>query len=418
MSLSGIPNNGDTAPKRSSYQNLISALRYADLRTLIISTFANQFGQGTSHVIIGWIVLDMTGSVALLGVAFAVRSAPNLVVGLTCGPITDRYDRRMLMKIAVLGLMLTSLTLSFLVFIDLIRIWSLLGGVFSLGAFQAMYMTARQAYVYDVVGASRALSGLALIGLAQRIGQLFGALLAGYTIVFIGGSGPFLAMGIGYLIGLSCILLLVHVGESAPLQQETILENLINYFKALKSNRLLLSLMISTAGAEILGFSHQVILPILALEVLGVGAEGLGLLNSSRFVGASIGIAGLAFLGNVKRPGMLLLSTLFLFGISQILLGYAETFWLAFALVALVNIMATMSDVLHQTLLQLSVSNEQRGRAMGSWVIGIGTAPIGQLEMGTLADTTSSKTALLINGAALAALALLMSVLLPKLRKL
>jgi len=418
MSLSGIPNNGDTPPKRSSYQNLISALRYADLRTLIISTFANQFGQGTSHVIIGWIVLDMTGSVALLGVAFAVRSAPNLVVGLTCGPITDRYDRRMLMKIAVLGLMLTSLTLSFLVFIDLIRIWSLLGGVFSLGAFQAMYMTARQAYVYDVVGASRALSGLALIGLAQRIGQLFGALLAGYTIVFIGSSGPFLAMGIGYLIGLSCIFLLVHVGESAPLQQETILENLINYFKALKSNRLLLSLMISTAGAEILGFSHQVILPILALEVLGVGAEGLGLLNSSRFVGASIGIAGLAFLGNVKRPGMLLLSTLFLFGISQILLGYAETFWLAFALVALVNIMATMSDVLHQTLLQLSVSNEQRGRAMGSWVIGIGTAPIGQLEMGTLADSTSSKTALLINGAALAALALLMSVLLPKLRKL
>ena len=418
MSLSGLPDNGDTSPKRSSYQNLISALRYADLRTLIISTLANQFGQGTSHVIIGWIVLDMTGSVALLGLAFAVRSAPNLVVGLTCGPITDRYDRRMLMKIAVSGLMLTSLALSFLVFTDLIRIWSLLCGVFSLGAFQAMYMTARQTYVYDVVGASRALSGLALIGLAQRIGQLFGAILAGYTIVFIGGSGPFLAMGIGYLIGLSCIFLLVHVGESAPLQQETILENLINYFKALKSNRLLLSLMISTAGAEILGFSHQVILPILALDVLGVGAEGLGLLNASRFVGASIGIAGLALVGNVKRPGMLLLSTLFFFGISQILLGYAETFWLAFALVALVNIMATMSDVLHQTLLQLSVSNEQRGRAMGSWVIGIGMAPIGQLEMGTLADTTSSKTALLINGAALAALALLMSVLLPKLRKL
>ena len=418
MSLTGIPNNEDNAPKRSSYQNLISSLRYADLRTLIISTLANQFGQGTSHVIIGWIVLDMTGSVALLGLAFAVRSAPNLVVGLTCGPITDRYDRRILMKIAVLGLMLTSLALSFLVFTDLIRIWSLLCGVFSLGAFQAMYMTARQTYVYDVVGASRALSGLALIGLAQRIGQLFGAILAGYTIVFIGGSGPFLAMGIGYLIGLSCIFLLVSSGESAPQRQETILENLINYFKALKSNRLLLSLMISTAGAEILGFSHQVILPILALDVLGVGAEGLGLLNASRFVGASIGIAGLALAGNVKRPGMLLLSTLFFFGISQILLGYAETFWLAFALVALVNIMATMSDVLHQTLLQLSVSNEQRGRAMGSWVIGIGTAPIGQLEMGTLADTTSSKTALLINGAALAALALLMSVLLPKLRKL
>jgi len=418
MSLTGIPNDEGNTHKNSSYHNLISALRYSDLRTLIISTLANQFGQGTSHVIIGWIVLDMTGSASLLGVAFAVRSAPNLFVGLTCGPITDRYDRRMLMKIAVLGLMLTSLTLAFLVFSDLIKIWSLLCGVFSLGAFQAMYMTARQTYVYDVVGASRALSGLALIGFAQRIGQLFGAILAGYTIVLIGDSGPFLAMAIGYLIGLTCIFLLIHVGESAPIRDETILENLTNYFKALKSNRLLLSLMISTAAAEVLGFSHQVILPILALDVLNVGAEGLGLLNASRFVGASVGIAGLAFAGNVKRPGILLLSTLFFFGISQILLGHADTFWLAFILVALVNVMATMSDVLHQTLLQLSVSNEQRGRAMGSWVIGIGMAPIGQLEMGALADSTSSKIALLINGASLAVLALAMSLILPKLRKL
>ena len=279
-------------------------------------------------------------------------------------------------------------------------------------------MTARQTYVYDIVGANRAISGLALIGLAQRISQLIGALLAGTTILYIGGSGPFLAMAIGYLIGLTCIFLLVEVGDSAPDRQETIVENLINYFKALRSNRLLLSLMISTAGAEILGFSHAVILPILALQVLDVGPEGLGLLTASRFVGATVGITGLAIAGDVKRPGALLLATMFFFGISQIVLGYAQTFWVAVTLVAIVNIMATMSDVLHQSLLQLSVSNEQRGRAMGSWIIGIGTAPIGQSEVGLLAGATDSKTALLINGASLAILAVIMAVLLPKLRKL
>ena len=413
------PVGGDeTQAPQSRFAGITAALRYPDIRTLFISTFANQFGQGTSHVIIGWLVLDMTGSALLVGVAFAVRSAPNLIVGLAAGPITDRYDRRILMKISVIGLMLTALTLSGLVYFDIITIASLLCGVFFLGAFQAMYMTARQTYVYDIVGANRAISGLALIGLAQRISQLIGALLAGTTILSIGGSGPFIAMAIGYLIGLTCIFLLVEVGDSAPDRQETIVENLINYFKALRSNRLLLSLMISTAGAEILGFSHAVILPILALQVLDVGPEGLGLLTASRFVGATIGITGLAIAGDVKRPGALLLATMFFFGISQIVLGYAQTFWVAVTLVAIVNIMATMSDVLHQSLLQLSVSNEQRGRAMGSWIIGIGTAPIGQSEVGLLAGATDSKTALLINGASLAILAVIMAVLLPKLRKL
>jgi hypothetical protein len=86
--------------------------------------------------------------------------------------------------------------------------------------------------------------------------------------------------------------------------------------------------------------------------------------------------------------------------------------------VTLVNVMAAITDVLHQGLLQLSVSNEQRGRAMGSWIVGIGTAPVGQLQIGYLAEVTSSRVALLVNGVGLAALAVIMGVLMPRLRRL
>ena len=378
----------------------------------------NQFGQGTQHVLIGWLVLSMTDSASLLGVAFAVRSAPNLAVGLAAGPITDRFDRRALMRFAVWGMMLVSLALALLLFFDLLTLVPLMVGIFLLGALQAFYMTARQAYVYDVVGSGGAVSGLALIGLAQRSGQLIGALLAGVAILWLGPAASFLGMGIGYSFGGGCIYFLRQAGQAAPGQREPMVENLLNYARALRSNKILLSLMISTAAAEVLGFSHQVILPVLALEVLKVGAGGLGVLNAFRSVGASIGVAGLAMLGNVKRPGILLLATLFLFGVSQILLGQSVTLWMALLFVALVNVMAAVSDVLHQGLLQVSVSNEQRGRAMGSWIVGIGTAPLGQLELGALADLTSSRIALLVNGTGLAALAIVMAVILPRLRKL
>jgi len=126
----------------------------------------------------------------------------------------------------------------------------------------------------------------------------------------------------------------------------------------------------------------------------------------------------LAMMGQVKRPGVLLLVVLGLFGLAQVMLGQSLTFWMALVFVALVNMMASITDLLHQTLLQRSVSNEQRGRAMGSWVVGTGTAPAGQLQIGYLAELSNTRIALLINGVGLATLALVMAVLMPRLRRL
>ena len=180
----------------------------------------------------------------------------------------------------------------------------------------------------------------------------------------------------------------------------------------------MLSLIISTAGAEILGFSHQVMLPILAKEVLGVGAFGLGLLTAFRFLGSAIGVFTVAAMERLRRKGVLLLSIIGLFGLGEILLGQSPYFWVAVICVMFINLLASATDILHHTLLQLSVSNEQRGRAMGSWIFGIGMAPVGQLEVGYLAGETNSRTALLVNGAALIVLAAVMAVSMPRLRRL
>ncbi len=180
----------------------------------------------------------------------------------------------------------------------------------------------------------------------------------------------------------------------------------------------MLSLMISTAAAETFGFSHQVMLPILAQEVLGVGPAGLGLLTAARFAGGAIGVVALAALGAVQRRGLLLLGILVLFGIGQVLLGQALNLWMALLFVTMTNMMAAASDVLHQSLLQLSVPNQQRGRAMGSWIVGIGSAPLGQLQIGKMSDITGSRVALLINGSALIVVAMVMGLVLPRLRRL
>ena len=395
-----------------------AALHTTDFRRLWLATVVSQLGMGMQQVLLGWLVLAMTGSDSMVGIIFAVRSTPNLLVGLAVGALTDRLDRRFLMRLAGFGMTLMTLAVAGLLFANRLQIWQLLVYAGLLGTLQALEMTARQVYVYDTLGASGAAQGIALVSMAQRLGSAGGALLAGAVFQWWGAAAAFFVMSMSYGAGVCLLYTLRQAGVAAPLFREPLWQNMSAYIRALRTNQAMRSLIVSTAIAEILGFSHQVMLPILAKDVLQVGAAGLGVLTAFRFLGGTLGVVLLTALSTVRRQGVLLLVVLVLFGSSEALLGYATHFWLAVACVTFINIMAAVADVLHQTLLQFSVSNEQRGRAMGAWVVGVGTAPLGHLEIGYLAGLASAQIALAVNGLALIGLAAGLAIGLPHLRRL
>jgi MFS family permease len=393
-------------------------LRDPDLQVLWLATVAYHLGLGMQQVVLGWVVLALTHSESMVGAVYAVRSAPNLVVGFAAGTLTDRYDRRSLMRLAAFGMAAISLVIAWLAYREWLTVWQLLLGTGALGMWGALEMTARQAYVVDTLGVQRAVQGIALISLAQRSGGVLGALLAGATLAWWGTAVAFLVMATCYGTSAGLLYALRRQGVAAPTGRESIRQNLLVYLRALRTNRDLRTLMFSTAAAELFGFSHQVMLPILATEVLQAGAGGLGVLTAFRFLGGVLGVTALTGLSSRLRRGPTLLLALALFGAGQVLLAYAPTFWLAAACVIFINIMAAATDVLHQTLLQFSVANELRGRAMGSWIIGTGIAPVGHLEAGYLASLTSAHLALLVNGLALMALTLGMAACIPRLWRL
>src|SRR5712692_3352098 len=158
---------------------LAFALHIPWLPGIMGATLSSQIGVGMQQVLLGWLVLSMTDSSSMVVVLFAVRSAPNLLVGFVAGVITDRLDRRMLMRLTVCGMALVSWFIAWLWWMGHLPIWQLLlcAGLF--GLLQAFEATARQAYTCDVIGVSGAVQGLALLSLAQRLGGVLGSLLAG-----------------------------------------------------------------------------------------------------------------------------------------------------------------------------------------------------------------------------------------------
>ena len=396
----------------------VSAFRYPDFRVLWASTVSNQLGLGMQQVLLGWLVFEITESGGMVGVVFAARSAPNLVVGFVAGSVSDRIDRRVLMRASVFGMVVCAGLVALLLYLDRLAVWQLIVAAVALGGFQSAYMTARQAYIYDVVGIEGAVNGIALMSMAQRAGGLVGALAGGAVFEWWGPAASFFLMSSGYLAGGVAMYWLRDAGQSVPTERESMAENLANFLGALKSNRVLLVLLATTASAEMFGFSHQVAMPILVKEVLNMGAASLGFITAFRFVGGAIGTVIAAVIGHIGRQGLMLVISLVLFGVGEAALSQSPGYFTVLVMVVFIAVVAAVTDILHHALLQTNVPNEQRGRAMGIWIVGLGFAPAGQLELGYLAGAAGSRIGLLVNGAVLTVLALGMGMFIPRLRRL
>ena len=395
----------------------MAAFGYPDFRVLWVATVANQFGMGMQQVMLGWLIFDITGSGTMVGVVFAARAAPNLVIGFVTGPMTDRFDRRSLLRQTSWLTGVVTVVVAALLYADNLEVWHLILAAFLMGGLLSFYITARQAYVFDVVGGANAVNGIGLITVAQNVGGIVGALVGGAAIQWSGPGTGFATMAIVYMVAGFAIYGLRSRGDAAPQFTDPVWQNFIGYLRALKTNKNLGILIGTTALAEIFGFSHQVILPVLTEDVLEVGAAGLGILTAFKFVGGALGVPVVTALWRIPRRGILLLVFMAGFGLGQVLLSLTPGFLMAVVFVTFINVMATSTDITHHTLLQLSVPNEERGRAMGSWVVGLGASPLGHLEIGYVGDATSPRLALLINGIALASMALVLGVVIPRLRR-
>jgi len=370
-------------------------------------------------VVLGWLALELTDSPLLVGVAMGMRMLPLFFVGAPAGALADRVPRRRLLLVSGAGQAITASILGALTLLGLVRLEHLLLLTLVAGVLRGLEHAARQSYTHDVVGPSALLSGFAVLGVAMRIGWLLGSLGVGAVIAHLGAGVAYLAVALGFLGGGLALL-----PASTPPRQPaapggSLWKGALDFLVVVRRERTLLMLMVLTAGAEILGFAHQALLPSLARDVLHTGPEGLGALNAARAVGGIVGLAA-ASAGGAAQGGALFLAVLGSFGGSLIVLGvspYVVGFAGVVVVLVVVNAAGALADLLAQSLLQLSVPGHLRGRAGGAWVVAIGLAPLGQLQIGALASLFGVSVALGASGLALAMLAGTTALLSPRLRR-
>jgi hypothetical protein len=280
---------------------------------------------------------------------------------------------------------------------------------------------ARQSYTHDVVGAPGLVHGLAVLGVAMRTGWLFGSLGVGAIIARFGSGAAYLAVAAGFLAGAAALLPASSPAPATSPNGRSLWGSVAEFFDAVRTNRALLGLMLLTGGAEVLGFAHQALLPSLARDVLHAGPEGLGILNGARSVGGILGLVAAVTWNPARSDVTRFLAVLGAFGAALIALGAAPHL-VGFGGVVLIlvaaNAAGALADLLAQSLLQLAVPDHLRGRAGGAWVVAIGLAPLGQLQIGALASLFGVSLALGASGLGLSVLAAAGAVWFPRVRRL
>ncbi len=368
-------------------------------RRLWYSSLTVAAAQGLERTAMAWLALETGGGAFVVGLSFAARMLPSLLFGLTAGTIADRVDRRrQLIVVAKVALGLMAI-FGWLIGSGGLRIWQVVAFSFVAGCLQVFDTPARQALVIDTVSREAAARALALNAVATRFAIAFGALGAGVLIANIGVAWCYLLMAGAY--GLTAILItMVHVpqGQRSLVAPPPFHQAFRDAARLIVDVPVVRTLILAGVACEIFAFSYMSALPLFAQDVLVAGAEGLGTLNAAAQIGGAIAVV---LLSMVPGPGprQPLLGAIFvLYGLSILALGLTHSLAVATVLLLVIGLCAGAFDLLQQTLIQLAVPDEQRGRAVGLWLLSLGSAPLGHLEMGLLVAVLGAPLALLING--------------------
>ena len=333
--------------------------------------------QGMQFLVLGWLVLEVTGDKTQLGLTVSLYGFLNIGFLMAGGIIADRMDRKLLQMVtqAMVGAVIAGLAV--LTILENVALWHIYLSAALLGVLQALNMPARLAMLADLVGERRLLDAVAQFNAAQHAGRIVGPPVAG-VLIDQWGMGVVLVLNAA-CYGASVLLLAMVRGmySRPPAIRQPLLRHIGEGLSVIRDTPMLLTVLVITCFFGGFGMSHLQVIPAFAKEQLGSGASEVGLLLLGSGIGALAGSLTLTLMHRAWLYRWLLfclvtftmLLTFFAWsGSFDDLTGtsWAGWFWATWVFTLLVGVVAIgWIWPLTTTIMQLSSPAEVRGRVMG-----------------------------------------------------
>ena len=368
-----------------------AALRHRNFRLLWSGQLVSMAGSMMQNAAILWQVSLLAAPQhrgVALGMVGMVRILPIIAFSLVSGVVADALDRRRLMLVTQTGMALCAVALAALQFAGSRLLWP----VYALAAVSAAFGTfdgpARQSLTATLVPREELPNAIGLMTTMFQVASVLGPAVGGLVIASAGVAWCYTANATSFLCVIAAVLAMRDVpvaaaAERAQLSWAAAREGLRFVFHT----PLIRSTMLLDFFATFFA-SASALLPMVATDLLHVGARGYGVLSAAPSVGALAAALGLApLVPAIRRRGALLLWAVAVYGLATVGFGLARDFVIAFTCLALTGAADTVSMVLRNIIRQLATPDTMRGRMTSvNMIFFMGGPQLGELEAGLVAQ--------------------------------
>jgi MFS family permease len=382
---------------RSPWSESLSSLRVPNFRLFTISNILAMSGTWMQRIAQDWLVLQLSHSVAAVGVTVAMQFTPMLLFGLYGGLIVDRYSKRMLLMLTQATVGLLAVLLAVLALTGTIQVWHVYAIAFVVGLVTVVDNPTRQVFVNELVGPRNLRNAISVNSSVFQLGGLIGPAVAGILLD---------AVGAGWAFAINALTCLVTVLTLAALKKSKLVRSpamprakgqLKQGLRYVVRKPAIFWSIVMVAILSVFALTTPVILAAFANNIYQVGASGYGLFNTLVAAGALTG----AIL-STRRTGVRLRTVIIMGGVWGALQAIAAfmpseisfgVFLVALGVGNLLFITAANS------LVQMSSNIGIRGRVMSLYVLVLlGGQAIGGPIMGWIVSSYGPHVGMAVSG--------------------
>jgi MFS family permease len=396
------------------------ALRHRNYRLFFGGQSVSLAGTWITRIATSWLVYRITGSALILGIVGFCGQIPTLFLAPVAGVFVDRWDRRRVLLATQILSLLQSLALGVLTLLGIITVAEVLALQVVQGVINAFDTPARQAFVVHMIEDRADLpNAIALNSTMVNGSRIVGPSVGGVIIAAVGEGWCFMIDAVSYIAVIASLLAMRMepvVPSRPPARVREELEAGFRYVTRFVPVRTLLLLL---ALVSIMGMPYTVLMPAIAARVLHGGANSLGFLMGATGVGALAAALYLASRHTVVGLGRAIAAAVIVFGLGLVAFGSSRSFLLSLAILPFVGAAFMLALAATNTIVQTIVEEHLRGRVMAFYAMAfLGTAPIGSLLAGVLADRIGAPATIRLGGAACVVGGVVFALRLPRLREL
>jgi MFS family permease len=344
-------------------------------------------------IAIGWAAWELSRSAFWTGIVAASYLLPAVVLSPMFGVLADRIRLKRGVQSVVFAQTLIGLVMSAgfaaeLLNVQLLAVLSVVHGLIS-----AAYHPMRLTLVGRLVPRWQIAAAAGLASIAFNTARVLGPALAGLLLARF-GTATTLSVGallyLPYLLLFSLVTLRTRVRVNKPLMGE-----FISGLRYARQMPVMMPVITMSLLNGVVGRALFELLPAISGEALNAGANGLAIMTGAAGAGAVIaGFAVARFdLSVSQRLSALSVSVALCCG-ATLLTGLSKELMLAAIFCAVAGFSASYSGITSQSILQISLQDEYRGRVMSLWTtVSFGAPAIGALLMGAMGEVLGTGAA-------------------------